>query len=678
MKKLLPLAIICALLALCLSLSAFASGAPDVCVTVSADGEQISVNARGGIFYLPASADIEKLSLSFSGELSYKNGDGSYSGTITEGQTLDLTRAAAKDARGDDCYKLTLTVGDKSADFTFYHGEKVASVFISTSQGLSYIERSKSNRDKGAKITVVNENGSVEYSDTAKDTASEIKGRGNATFSYYKKPYQIKLASKTALLGMDKAKTYILLANYTDQSALHNALAFELGEALGVPYGIEYNYTNLYIDGEYRGLYLICEKVQIDSARVDITDLEKATEKANEGTDLSTLPTVRVTNNYLTQSTIISEYRYVDNIKNPEDITGGYIVELDNNYGTSEPCYFKTENGNVYVVKSPEYASRSQVEYIAKLFADMEEAIYSETGYNKHGVHFSEYMDMESFSAVYTVQELMKNWDAYTSSMFFFKDVDEGDVQSKIYMGPLWDLDNTLGNINFNKEFGTDTSYLWAQNGEFYSGGKLVVRTFAKNLMQHREFQEVTAELYAEAYAAVQSYLAEGGWLEQTSEKIRASVTMDRTRWEMYDSSRWLLSSSGYKSSVKFVQFATYGNWNDTDKTTALGFMRYYLSERAEALLSSIGTVSEGEAPSQSTTGTTGTTATTGATSTANTTTSPTGTVGTQASTADAVKNGGCGGKNKGGDALLMGGGALAAAIGAVAGTKAGKKKKDE
>jgi hypothetical protein len=156
MKKIIPLAIICAVLALCLSLSAFASGAPEVSATVSAGGEQITVNARGGIFYLPASADIESVSLSFEGELSYKNADGSYSGKITSGQTLDLTKAKAQDARGDACYKLTLTVGEKSADFTFYHGESVASVFITTSKGLSYIEKNKENRDKNAKITVVN------------------------------------------------------------------------------------------------------------------------------------------------------------------------------------------------------------------------------------------------------------------------------------------------------------------------------------------------------------------------------------------------------------------------------------------------------------------------------------------------------------------------------------------
>ena len=61
-----------------------------------------------------------------------------------------------------------------------------------------------------------------------------------------------------------------------------------------------------------------------------------------------------------------------------------------------------------------------------------------------------EYIDMESFAGVYTVQELMKNWDAYTGSMFFFKDADQNGDRAKIYMGPLWDLDNTLGNIRFD------------------------------------------------------------------------------------------------------------------------------------------------------------------------------------------------------------------------------------
>ncbi len=650
MKKIIILISVCALIAICFSVISFAADTPDIDAVVTVGEESTVVSPSGKIFCLPAAADVTKLSLSFDGELTYQNSDGSYSGKITSGQTLDLTRAAATDERGVPCYKLTLTAGGKSGIFTFYADENISSVFVTTSQGLPYIESNKENKDTGAKITVINESGEIEYSDTAASTASEIKGRGNATFSYYKKPYQIKLAEKTAILGMDKAKTYILLANYTDQSALHNALAFELGEALGVPYNIEYNFVNLYIDGEYRGLYMICEKVQIDSARIDITDLEKATEKANPNIELDELNTVHVTNNEFTKTTIITEYQYVNVPQNPADITGGYLVELDNNYGTGEPCYFKTQNGNVYVVKSPEYASRAEVEYIARIFSEMEEAIYSETGYNSAGKHFSEYIDMESFSAVYTVQELMKNWDAYTSSMFFFKDADKDGTMSKIYMGPLWDLDNTLGNIQFDYNFGIDTSYLWAQDGVFQS----YVRTFAKNLMKHSDFKATNANVYQTAYEEVQKYLAKGGWFEQTSEKIYSSVMMDRTRWEMYDSNRWLLNSSGRKVSVKFIQFAEYGKWDDqftvytknedAKNATALGFMRYYLSARAEALLKSLGNgkpVTPPPGSGSSTTGTTGTTSTTGSTSTAGSSGSvgTTGSVSSSASTHDTISS---------------------------------------
>ncbi len=570
------------------------------------NGENIRISPSGNVFYLPSAVDITKLS-------------------VSTGEKLDLTAGKTKDERGAECYKQTLA----GVEFTFYYGQNLPTVFVSTSKGLSYIESNKENRDKSAKITIVDEKGAVEYADTA-DTASEIKGRGNATFSYYKKPYQIKLSEKTGLLGMSKAKTWILLANYTDQSALHNALGLSMGDALGVPCNIEYRFTNLYIDGEYRGLYMLCEKVQVDSGRVNIAELEKANEKANEGVDIEALPIVKKTSGTLINSTILTEYTYVNTMKSPEDITGGYLIELDNNYGTREPCYFKTENGNVYVVKEPEYASRAEVEYIAALFADMEEAVYSPTGYNSKGKHYSEYMDTASFAAVYTVQELMKNWDAYTSSMFFFKDADVGGAQAKIYCGPLWDLDNTLGNINFNKDYGTDTAYLWAQNGEFNG----VVRTFAKNLMQHEDFKKSVEKAYDKAYKFTSDALSAGGWLEQNSEKIRPSVMMDRTRWKLYDNNSWLLNQYGNKSSVKFVWFAEYGTSGDTENDTALGFLCYYLSERAEALKASIGTVAENPP-----TGTTSTSTTASTTNTSLTTSA----VQTTGNATSGGEKGGCG-----------------------------------
>ncbi len=580
MKKSILTITISVMLVFLLSACIFAGNKSDVCILIPNENESgIKISSVDGVFYLPSSVDITKIRFDCDGELSCEGA------ALQPDQPFDLIPYQTTDERGEKCYRLTLKVNEKNTLYTFYHDDTLSSVFVSTSNGLSAIDADKEYRDKGAQIVILNSDGSAEYNDLAENTESEMKSRGNATWTYLKKAYQIKLDSKTDLFGMGKAKTWILLANYTDQSMLHNALGFTLGDALNIPYNIDYRYVNLYVDGEYRGLYMLTEKVQIGENRVDIADLEKATEKANPDVELDSLDIRLVTEGALIENSALESYTYCVGAESPDDITGGYLVELDFR-GQQEACHFTTESGLIYAVKSPEYASREEMEYIAGLFADMEEAIYSETGYNRKGVHYTEYIDMESFAGVYTVQELMKNWDAYLGSMFFFKDADENGETAKIYMGPLWDLDNTLGNIRFDKYFFDDTSFLWAQDGVFQD----YVRTFAKSLMQHADFKYEVAEQYAVAYAAVQQALADDGWMEQSVEEIHDGVIMDRTRWKLYDGNSWLLSQYGYKSSVKFIQFEHYGTPADTTQDTALGFMRYYLSARAEALLSSIGT----------------------------------------------------------------------------------------
>ena len=581
MKKTL-LILTCALaLAVLLCACAFAESPKELRVLIpNENGDEIAICPEDGVFYLPSSVDVTSVKFDYDGQLTFLTDGG-----FVMGRSVDLSSCETVDERGEKCYRLSCTADNELKHYTFYHDSSLSSVFVSTSLGREAIDADKQTRDKEARIVILNGDGSAEYSDLADGTESEIKGRGNATFTYMKKPYQIKLSAKTDLFGMGKAKTWILLANYTDQSMLHNALGFHLGERLNVPYNIDYRFVHLYIDGAYRGLYMLCEKVQIDENRVDIADLEKATEKANPDLELDMAQQITVTEGALIENSILDSFTYCEGVESPEDITGGYLVELDFR-AHQEPCYFTTENGLMYTVKSPEYASRAEMEYIAGLFADMEEAIYSETGFNRKGVHYSEYIDMESFASVYVVQELMKNWDAYLGSMFFFKDADENGKTAKIYMGPLWDLDNTLGNINFNYEFGQDTAYLWAQDGEFQD----YVRTFAKSLMKQPDFKYEVAGQYAIAYSAVQSALAEDGWFAQSVSVIREGVAMDRTRWKLYDSDSWLLTQYGKKSSVKFVQFDSYGSPDDRTRDTALGFMRYFLSARADALRTSIGT----------------------------------------------------------------------------------------
>ena len=315
------------------------------------NGGAVAITHTENIFYLPSAADIRSVVFTNEAPISYTvKGE---TKTLEKGEALDLTPAKTADARGAECYIVKIDFAGKKQTFTFYHAEQIPSIFVSMSKELSYIEGNKNNRDKEAEITMLDADGTIAYAENG--TKSEIKARGNATFTYYKKPYQIKLGEKTALFGMEKAKTWILLANYTDQSAVRNAMAFTFGEMLDIPYNIDYRFADLYIDGEYRGLYMLTEKVQVGSTRVDIEDLEKANEDANDGRSGDAFSIVKQTDGEVIENTILSYYTYASGMESPTDITGGYIVELDINRGLNEPSHFVTENGMVYTVKAPEY-----------------------------------------------------------------------------------------------------------------------------------------------------------------------------------------------------------------------------------------------------------------------------------------------------------------------------------
>ena len=314
---------------------------------------------------------------------------------------------------------------------------------------------------------------------------------------------------------------------------------------------------------------MLCEKVQISSTRVNIVELEKLNDKLNA--TYSNSP-VKVTTGI--PNTIITEYAYIPNVVNPEDITGGYLVELDNNYWKNELCYFVTENGSHYVVKSPEYASKEQVEYIATLFGEMEEAIMSADGYNRLGKHYTEYMDVDSFVYAYIIAEFSRNYDAGSSSMYFYKDADKNGEYSKIVKGPLWDCDNTLGNIL--KNGAANTEGYWARGRSIWGG-----------LTQHNEFNALVTKELTRVYDQIFDMIDVGGFVYQQVEEIGQSIYMERSRWNSNNYSKWPLYYSGvhydrWQSSQVF-NFVD-GNYSydlDKDNSTVIG----YLCEHIEARL---------------------------------------------------------------------------------------------
>lgn len=87
-----------------------------------------------------------------------------------------------------------------------------------------------------------------------------IRGRGNSTWNYPKKPYAIKFSEKQAFLGMPKAKKWVMLANYRDRTLIRNAVAFEIARQTTLSWTPLGRFADVILNNKFIGNYYICEK----------------------------------------------------------------------------------------------------------------------------------------------------------------------------------------------------------------------------------------------------------------------------------------------------------------------------------------------------------------------------------------------------------------------------------
>lgn len=271
--------------------------------------------------------------------------------------------------------------------------------------------------------SLIRENREVDYSGSIK----AIHGRGNSTWQAVKKPYVLVLPEKSDLLDMGAGKNWILLANAFDESGLKNKISYDTAKELGMKYAVDSEYVDLYVDNTYDGLYLLAEKVEVGENRVDITDLEKLTQDVND-TDLSLFPPF-----FSGDDKFRTEKKGYDIPNNPKDITRGYLLQIEHHLEKlySEKNYFQTHDLS-FVVSSPEYISKKQLDYISGICERTEQALRNN---DTSGI------DLDSFVRYYVMHELFECVDA--SSCFFFRDSNR--IDSKIYAGPIWDFDISIG-----------------------------------------------------------------------------------------------------------------------------------------------------------------------------------------------------------------------------------------
>lgn len=405
--------------------------------------------------FLPAAADLEHLNLNVYVEegvtVTYRGNLGQ-----TQEQTFDLTAVAAKDEDGVYALEITAECGDQSASrsLKILHSANVGAMFLTSSdpvnQGRSYVDAVKGNATTGDMV-LLEPDGAVTYD----GSLSQIKSRGNSTFLYYpKKPYQIKLNKKTDLIGNgEKGKTWVLLAAYADASMFRDKLCKDLAADMGMAESPDCRWVDLYYDGEYRGTYLLSEKVQIGGNGVDIVDLEAMYEEINEGygDDVELVSGQNAYGNFV---------QYVAGLTDPENISNGYLLELNYKRG-DENSWFMTSRNLAINIKAPENVSQAAANYVSEFYQEFEDAVYAvdetglHTGINPDtGKSYEEYCDLDSLAQMYLIYFFSYNRDAYVQSTFFY--VSDG----MFYAGPIWDSDQTFG-IGWDEDIPTDRDLPW-------------------------------------------------------------------------------------------------------------------------------------------------------------------------------------------------------------------------
>lgn len=512
-----------AALALCLGLtlpSASAAGESFSDLTWQGpEGAAVSAQQQEGKtwLFLPASADLSALTLTFDGGPITVSAGGS-SAALTSGEPFDLT-ALTGQSPAEGTLTVTLTRGKTSLELNLLQSQNVSAFFLTSQDPAKdrlWVEQDKENKAKGAAV-LLGADGTEIWSGDLK----QIKGRGNSTWLYPKKPYQIKLSKAADLLETgdpaEAASTWVLLANYCDESLLHNQLTYDLAAQFGLPYSPYCKPVDLYYDGEYRGSYLLSEKTEVGTGRVEIDDLEGAIEDANpQAEDLDDLPTA------LAVSQRGNPYQYVTGLNTPEDYSGGYLLELDfESRAKAEKSWFVSSSGKYVVCGSPEYLPQDAMEYISSLWQDFEDAVVSGGTHPVTGLDYTDYVDLDSLARCYLILELSQDGDAFQSSTFFYKPAGE----EKFYAGPVWDFDSAYG------------SYDQALDPEALTAGQTYL---GRKLLSIPSFRAAVQECYEELYPLVEEVALSGqtgtqdgrlGTILDYGSQLAASQRMDHILW---------------------------------------------------------------------------------------------------------------------------------------------------
>lgn len=221
----------------------------------------------------------------------------------------------------------------------------------------------------------------------------QIRGRGHSSWRAQKKPYKIKFAKKTAIMGMPKNKHWALL-----KPTENTVAGLQLGKLMGMAWTPSFRPVEVVLNGDYIGLYFLTETIRIDENRINIHEQK-------------------------------------DRETNPDLIKGGWLVEVDNYHDECQITIPENNRWNLTLrYHSPEDLSDAQMRWLTDEFKAINAAIYSS---DKTSTEWEKYIDVESMARFFILQEVMDNPDGFHGSFYLHKDLADN---AKWIAGPIWDL----------------------------------------------------------------------------------------------------------------------------------------------------------------------------------------------------------------------------------------------
>ncbi|MDO9628381.1 MAG: CotH kinase family protein [Acholeplasmataceae bacterium] len=329
--------------------------------------------------------------------------------------------------------------------------------------------------------------------------AAQLRGRGNSTwFLSDKKPYRLRFDENTSILGMPEAKNYVLLAEFADKSLMRNVITQKMVSLMDdLPYSLETRFVELYVNDDYRGVYVLTEHVEVHKNKFMIESI-------------------------------------------PGEINTGYFFEMDQRFYDHDiiPGWdWFVVRGVPYEIKDPDSDdlnfTSGHATYIKAYVEMVENMLIAKSNYQS-------YINLDNWIAHFIVHEFVKNVDVGWSSVFMYKEKD-GPLQ----YGPLWDFDLAYGNADYI-DYGPEGFYGMRQHKN---------RMF-KLMMDILEVRLLYRERYNDFYLDVLPQVLE--MIPVLAESISNMAHRNFLKWDIMNRYIWpnpweVLAETTHQGQVQYV-----------------------------------------------------------------------------------------------------------------------------